>query len=276
MDYNNNPMFSDKYTQLKERFLGSSSFNKLHSSINKLNKHNEKAFSFTNESFANNNQSKKYNSLLSNKGDLNLNRQQQNKSFNNKFSKNSKNNINNQDSNLKDEISCYIGKEYHAVLHYTYDYEYNKYYSHRVVNNDSTNTNNLITNKNRKLKLVSENYELDYSNLSDSFPDEFAEKYYKVPISNGILLCFNPLRHCVSGGRIRFIDNQVDLDLSFITKKVIAMCYPSSNCFESLYRNPLKDLNQFFSKYLNNKVKVSLKLKITFNLLNNIIYDLYF
>jgi hypothetical protein len=270
MDYNNNPLFSDKKYQLKEKFIGYSSFNKSQIPVNKSNKNNEKPFSFTNESFENKTLGKQYVSLSNNnQGEINFNRTQHSKSISsNKYNKNDKSNLDNQSKvNItRDEMICRIGKEYKDILQYTYDYEYNKYYSYKVVSNEGLNKNSInnnfnadLSNKNKQLKLVSVNYdiELDYSNLSDSFPDEFAEKYYKVPVKLGINLFFNPLRHCVSGGRIRFIDNDVDLDLSFITKKVIAMCYPSNNCLESLYRNPIKDLNLFFKNYLDNKVKVS-------------------
>ena len=105
--------------------------------------------------------------------------------------------------------------------------------------------------------------QIDYKNLPNTFDDYLVEKYYKIPIQINTsmikFLCEWPLtklRHKISGGRIRFIDEDFDLDLSYITKKVIAMCYPSDNCIESFYRNDKNKIIRFFDKYLGSKVKV--------------------
>jgi len=49
------------------------------------------------------------------------------------------------------------------------------------------------------------------------------------------------LRKLVSGERRRFEDetNQINLDLTYITSRIIAMSYPSDG-FEGLYRNPIE------------------------------------
>ena len=46
------------------------------------------------------------------------------------------------------------------------------------------------------------------------------------------------LRKLVSGNRRRFTQENVNLDLTYITPNIIAMSYPSSG-FESMYRNPI-------------------------------------
>ena len=52
------------------------------------------------------------------------------------------------------------------------------------------------------------------------------------------------LRKLVSGNRRRFTQENVNLDLTYITPNIIAMSYPSSG-FESMYRNPI---DKVFSK----------------------------
>lgn len=46
----------------------------------------------------------------------------------------------------------------------------------------------------------------------------------------------NYIRAIVSGKKRRFIDRKYNLDLSYITPRIIAMAYPASG-FESTYRN---------------------------------------
>jgi len=47
------------------------------------------------------------------------------------------------------------------------------------------------------------------------------------------------LRSIVSGQRKRYIDNNFNLDLSYISERIIAMSFPSSG-FESCYRNKIE------------------------------------
>ena len=49
----------------------------------------------------------------------------------------------------------------------------------------------------------------------------------------------NMLRKLVSGERRRFQDLQYDLDITYITSRVIAMSYPGSGILEKTYRNPI-------------------------------------
>jgi hypothetical protein len=71
-------------------------------------------------------------------------------------------------------------------------------------------------------------------------------------------LCFKRL---VSKKKKRFQDDIFDLDLvyfndsRYITKRVIAMGFPSSG-FESLFRNSVKDVALFFNIYHENNVKI--------------------
>lgn len=46
------------------------------------------------------------------------------------------------------------------------------------------------------------------------------------------------LREKVSGKKKRLINEQYNLDLTYVTKRMIAMSYPGEG-FEGLYRNPI-------------------------------------
>jgi hypothetical protein len=61
----------------------------------------------------------------------------------------------------------------------------------------------------------------------------------------------NCLKRMVSLKKRRFENKFFDLDLAYITKRVIAMGYPSSGC-ESIFRNSLSDVREFIKHYHNN------------------------
>ena len=89
--------------------------------------------------------------------------------------------------------------------------------------------------------------------FSDSFPDNLVEKYYKCePIS---ILSRRCLKEIVSEGRIRMHKRNFDLDLVYITKRIIAMGFPATGC-ESFYRNSFSDVKQFLTEEHGNKYKV--------------------
>lgn len=58
----------------------------------------------------------------------------------------------------------------------------------------------------------------------------------------------NPLKQRVSQNKIRFCNDFFDLDLSYITKRVIAMGFPSTG-LESVYRNSREDVMSFLNTY---------------------------
>ena len=89
--------------------------------------------------------------------------------------------------------------------------------------------------------------------LTESFPDNLVEKYYKCePISIFNRRC---LKEIVSEGRIRMHRRNYDLDLVYITRRIIAMGYPATGC-ESFYRNSFTDVKQFLTEEHGNKYKV--------------------
>ena len=54
----------------------------------------------------------------------------------------------------------------------------------------------------------------------------------------------NWLRKKVSGKRNRFVDEQFNLDITYITDRIIAMSFPASG-FEMMYRNSISDVARF-------------------------------
>ena len=88
---------------------------------------------------------------------------------------------------------------------------------------------------------------------ADTFPDNLVEKYYKCePISIFSRRC---LKEIVSEGRIRMHRRNYDLDLVYITRRIITMGYPATGC-ESFYRNSFSDVKQFLTEEHGNKYKV--------------------
>ena len=61
----------------------------------------------------------------------------------------------------------------------------------------------------------------------------------------------------VSQNRRRFHDDELNLDLTYISKRVIAMGFPAEG-MGSVYRNSRRKVAHFFEKYHANKVKVGL------------------
>mmetsp|Transcript_1715 Transcript_1715/g.5997 ORF Transcript_1715/g.5997 Transcript_1715/m.5997 type:complete len:460 (-) Transcript_1715:6547-7926(-) len=60
------------------------------------------------------------------------------------------------------------------------------------------------------------------------------------------------LRKLVSGSRNRYIDDEFNLDLSYISPSIIAMSVPSTSAASFLWRNPLTDISRFLnSKHPN-------------------------
>ena len=65
----------------------------------------------------------------------------------------------------------------------------------------------------------------------------------------------NLFKRLVSKQKRRYQDAQFDLDMSYITDRVIAMGYPSTG-METIYRNALQDVIRFFNVKHNDEVKV--------------------
>jgi len=65
----------------------------------------------------------------------------------------------------------------------------------------------------------------------------------------------NILKRLVSKQKRRLQDEQFDLDMVYITQRVIAMGFPSVGC-ETIYRNALPDVLEFFHVRHNDQVKI--------------------
>lgn len=55
------------------------------------------------------------------------------------------------------------------------------------------------------------------------------------------------IKTIVSGKKKRFIDRKYNLDLSYITPRIIAMAYPASG-MESVYRNSITKVSKFLKE----------------------------
>ncbi|XP_032218321.2 tensin isoform X2 [Nematostella vectensis] len=73
---------------------------------------------------------------------------------------------------------------------------------------------------------------------------------YKTP--KGI---FKHLQHIVSKGRVRHVDHEFDLDLTYITERIIAMSFPGTG-LESTYRNNLRDVAKMLQRKHQDKYMV--------------------
>lgn len=58
----------------------------------------------------------------------------------------------------------------------------------------------------------------------------------------------NWLRKIVSGKRNRYLDDQYNLDITYITSRILAMSFPAQG-FEKLYRNSMDKVGRALSKY---------------------------
>jgi hypothetical protein len=65
----------------------------------------------------------------------------------------------------------------------------------------------------------------------------------------------NFIKKMVSSNRRRYIDSDFNLDLTYMTPRLLAMGYPSSGC-EALYRNRATEVIKFLSTYHKGKAKV--------------------
>ena len=129
---------------------------------------------------------------------------------------------------------------------YYYD-EKNKNF--RVLNYNSFNDKlrplpKIIPSKDpKKVKFNTSEYDAEFEELEESFEDN--EKIKKA----------NLIKRLVSKQKRRFQDSNFDLDMSYITEKVIAMGFPSTGV-EKMYRNSLTDVIKFFHTRHNDQVKI--------------------
>lgn len=87
---------------------------------------------------------------------------------------------------------------------------------------------------------------IDFDNFSDTIsnikPDGVAEK------KTQYVFKANCLKRLVSKKKHRIQNEYFDLDMAYITPRILAMGYPSTGC-ESIYRNSLVDARFFLDRY---------------------------
>lgn len=66
---------------------------------------------------------------------------------------------------------------------------------------------------------------------------------------------FQYIRSKVSGDRKRTKEGDYDLDITYITPRIIAMSYPGQTSLELLYRNPATQVNLFSDRRWLNSLK---------------------
>jgi phosphatidylinositol-3,4,5-trisphosphate 3-phosphatase/dual-specificity protein phosphatase PTEN len=67
------------------------------------------------------------------------------------------------------------------------------------------------------------------------------------PNDKTVVCCGFTVRALVSRKKLRFVADGVDLDLSYVTDRLIAMGFPSSG-LEACYRNPLNEVRKFLEQ----------------------------
>ena len=91
---------------------------------------------------------------------------------------------------------------------------------------------------------------VNYNNFKDSLKPA---PYTSTTSSNLFKSSF--IKQLVSKKKIRFQNADFNLDMAYITDRVIAMGFPSVN-YERIYRNSIADVIAFFEKYHKSNVKI--------------------
>ncbi len=97
---------------------------------------------------------------------------------------------------------------------------------------------------------------VNYNSLNDSLNLDYDNKNYNTNnIDRKKINKAWCLKRMVSKKKRRFENELFDLDMAYITKRVIAMGYPSNGC-EKMIRNSIVDVIKFFKYYHNDNVKI--------------------
>ena len=129
-------------------------------------------------------------------------------------------------------------------MEYTFDYE---------INNIQLDDPNSDTSLNSKMYYFDKDYNQNRIINYNNFKDSLKHKPYSANSSKILKACF--IKHLVSKKKIRFQNDEFDLDMAYITDRVIAMGFPSIGC-EKLYRNSIQDVVAFFERYHKGNVKI--------------------
>ena len=129
-------------------------------------------------------------------------------------------------------------------MEYTFDYE---------INNIQLDDPNSDTSLNSKMYYFDKDYNQNRIINYNNFKDSLKHKPYSANSSKILKACF--IKHLVSKKKIRFQNDEFDLDMAYITDRVIASGFPSIGC-EKLYRNSIQDVVAFFERYHKGNVKI--------------------
>lgn len=148
---------------------------------------------------------------------------------------------------------------------YEFDYEINKV---QLDSKEELNTKMFISDRYNPRELRIVNYNEYKDNLIDlsSITHKNAKIEKIVDLSNNTSSIYKNsnqktlyktfcIKKLVSKKKRRYQDSKFDLDMTYVTKRVIAMGFPSKGC-EALYRNSLNDVTNLFRIKHNNNVKV--------------------
>jgi len=129
-----------------------------------------------------------------------------------------------------------------------FDYEINKV---KLDTNENLNTKMYIIDRLNPKEMRIVNYNEYKDKLIDLEPIINLSKDTPKPKFNKAFC----LKRLVSKKKRRFEEKEFDLDMTYVTRRVIAMGYPSTGC-ESIYRNSIHDIQHLFKKKHNNNVKI--------------------
>ena len=148
--------------------------------------------------------------------------------------------------------------------------------------NSEINENNINNNNNEFLNLsnlsnqIKYNFDYEINNIKINIEENSNSKMFYIKNSSQIIINYSEfkdnlkqspfeppknsykascLKRKVSKNKIRFQNKDYDLDMTYITDRIIAMGFPSTNC-ETIYRNSLNDISNYFKTYHNNNVKI--------------------
>ena len=129
---------------------------------------------------------------------------------------------------------------------YVFDYEINNIIFEEEKSSDSNIT------LNSKMYYYDKDHHADRIVNYNNFKDCKFREPFKIP-KNAYSASF--LKHLVSKKKRRYQDSEFDLDMAYITDRVIAMGYPSVG-LEAIYRNDVNDVIAFFEKKHKGNVKI--------------------
>ena len=129
---------------------------------------------------------------------------------------------------------------------YVFDYEINNIKFEDEINSKSNST------LNSKMYYYDKDHHADRIVNYNNFKDCKFREPFQIP-KNAYSAPF--YKHLVSKKKRRYQDSEFDLDMAYITDRVIAMGYPSVG-LEAIYRNDVNDVIAFFEKKHKGNVKI--------------------